>query len=160
MRRQGEMQAPGAGRRGDFADQVALRPHLDGAVVGQVAVIHRKAIVMFGHRHDIAGAGVAEQLGPYGGIELIRLEQRNKVLVAELGLRTVGLDVMGIFRTALDIHVARIPFAAEGRDRIQPPVHKDAELGIGVPLRRFIGLKRRPIGAERPIAVALIDDGQ
>src|ERR1035437_10369119 len=44
-------------RLGQVADQVALRPHLAGAPLGQVAVPHGEAVVMLGHRNHVLRTG-------------------------------------------------------------------------------------------------------
>ena len=48
----------------EFAEHIALRPHLARAPVGEVRLVHGKAVVMFGHRDDIARAGIVKELCP------------------------------------------------------------------------------------------------
>ena len=98
--------------------------------------------MVFGDRNDVASTGVLEQLGPLSGVKLFGFELGNEILVAELFLRAVGLDVMleEVVATpiAIDVHLPRIPFAAERRHAVSTPVDEDAELGVLVPLRDLV----------------------
>ena len=132
------MQAGGLDGPGQLADDVAPGAHFRRAPVGKAAVVHRESVVVFGHGHDIAGPGRLEQRGPFPGVEFLGLEKRDEVLVAEFGLRPIGLQVVFVLGRILDIHLARIPFAAEGGDGIDAPVDEDAELGVEIPFRDFL----------------------
>ena len=125
-----------------------------------MAVEHRKAVVVFGDRHDIAGAGCPEQLCPIAGIEGLGLQHRDEVLVAKPVLRPVGLDVMLKGRIAFRVHVAGVPLTAKGRDGVDAPMDEDAELGICIPLRDFEILQRTPVRPEGAVAAALFDFGK
>src|SRR5215469_8616127 len=91
-----------------------------------------------GRGHDVACAGFDEQIEPCIGIEVLRAEKRDEVLVAELCEWAVGCDLMLVRWIAWDIHVAGIPFVSECRNRIDAPVQEDAELGIAKPRRGLI----------------------
>ena len=93
---------------------------------------------MFGHGNHIFGTGSLEQFHPFVGIELLGLEHGDEVLVAELGVGTVGFDVVLVFVGALLVHKTRVPFASICRNGIGAPVDKDTEFGVGKPLREFI----------------------
>ena len=136
------------GRRGQLADDIALRPHLGRGPVAQRAVVHREPVVMLRHGDDELRARPAEQIGPCGRVELLRREHRDEVLVAELRLVAEHLLVIDELARVLQIHVARVPFVAEGRHAIGPPVDEDAELAVFVPRRDLIGLQRCPGGLE------------
>ena len=90
---------------------------------------------MLRHGHHVARAGLGEQLRPGLGIELLRLEHRDELLVAELLLGAVGRDVVLIGLGALDVHVAGIPFVVEGGHAVHAPVNEDAQLQFVEPLR-------------------------
>ncbi len=137
-----------ADRRRQLFDDVSLRPHLARAPVGQVRVVVRKAIMVLGDRDDVPGAGLAKQMGPGARIEVIGREHGNEILVAELGLRAVGRDVMLELARAELIHVARVPLVGERRNRIESPMNEDAELGVLVPRWRAILLQDSPVGAK------------
>src|SRR5258708_6478758 len=64
---------------------------------------------------------------------------------------------MPAFRGSLDVHHSRIPFAAVSRNRIRSPVNKNSELGVLVPLRRFIVLQRFPVRAIAPLAIRVFN---
>ncbi len=91
--------------RGEFAKHVALRPHLARAPVGQIRLVHRKAVMMLGDRHDVARAGIVKELRPCSRIKVFGGEFGNQVLVAELCLWTVCGDVVREVRRALLVHV-------------------------------------------------------
>lgn len=154
MRGQPKVQSLRADRLGQLAQQIASGSHLHRGPVGELGVVQREAVMVLGHRHHIARAGVAEQLGPAIRIELGRGELGNQILVAGACLRPVARHVMGEFLGSLQVHVARIPLAAERRHREHAPMDEDAELGIVVPRRRLIGLECSPVGAERTLACA------
>ena len=52
---------------------------------------------------------------------------------------------------------ARIPFVAEGRNRVDAPVDEDAELGVLIPGGHLVALERVPVGAERSVLCPRID---
>ena len=130
-------------------DDVLVGSHVYGVPRVQVAVVHGESIVMLGHGDDILRSCLAEKLRPLVGIELLGLEHRDEVFVTELGVRAVSLDVMLILARVLDVHVARIPFAAESRDRINTPVDEDAELAVAEPFGKVVmGRDAVPVGLE------------
>jgi hypothetical protein len=124
----------------------ALRPHLGRAPVGEGAVVHGEAVVVLGHGNHIAEAGGLEERRPSPGVELLGLEHRDEVLVAELGLRTIGGEVVRELLLALLVHVPGIPLVAECGHGVDAPVDEDPELGVLVPPR---GLELREGGPAR-----------
>ncbi len=69
-------------------------------------------------------APAREERRPRGGIEFLRLEQREKILVAEILVRAVRLCVVLEHLRALDVHIARIPFVFKRRHAVNAPVDK------------------------------------
>ena len=116
MRRRAEVQSLPSDGCGQLVHHVALWPHPGGAPLGQVAVVHREAVVMLRHGDHVFRSGLPEQLGPRVGIELLSPEHRDEVLIAELRLRAIGRNVMFERRTAQNVHVARIPLAVKTRN--------------------------------------------
>jgi hypothetical protein len=55
-----EDQAFFADRIGKFADQVSFRAHFNRSPIRVTAIVHGKAVMMFGDRHDKAGSGFTE----------------------------------------------------------------------------------------------------
>src|ERR1700722_6822176 len=151
MRGGPEVQALLANGGGQLAHDVLLRSHFGGAIVGETAIVHGEAVVMFGDGHYELRAGFAEEFGPLVGVEFGRGKPRNEVFVAECGLRPECLHVVLEGRVVFHVHVARVPLAVERRDRIDAPMNEDAELGVLIPLRRQISLERVPGGAKRPL---------
>ena len=88
---------------------------------------------------------------------MFRLERRDKILVPEFRLRSIGGDVMGKLRRPCLIHIARVPFVAKRRNRVDSPVEEDAELGVLIPSGNLVLLQRIPIGAEWSSLSASID---
>ena len=62
-----------------------------------------------------------------------------------------GGDLMLEIFGALEVYVARVPLAAEGRYRVSAPMDKDSELRIHVPLWDLEFAQRFPVGAVRAI---------
>ena len=92
-----------------------------------------------------------EQLSPLGSIKLLGLELGDEVLVSKLRLGPVGGHVVFEYRTVLLVHVAGIPFVPKPGHRIGPPVDKDSEFGIPVPLGNLVPFKRCPVGLKRTV---------
>src|SRR5256885_16415819 len=96
--------------------------HLDRRPAGKRAVVHLETIVVLEHGNDISRSGVLEESRPRDRVELLGPKHRNEVLVAEFVLRPVSSNMVLVFFRALDVHLARIPLAAECRHRIYSPV--------------------------------------
>src|SRR5438067_8765012 len=118
-----------------------MRSHVGGGPVGEGAVIHLKTIVVLEHWNDVFGAGFPKEFCPGGWLELLSLKHRNKIFVAKLFLSAVSRNVVLVFFGTLDVHLARIPLTAECRHRIYPPVNKNPELGVLVPVWHFVTLE-------------------
>ncbi len=157
MRGDAKVQAVAARGRFQFADDVALRPHLGGVPIGKARVVHGEAVAMLGYRNYIARAGLREEIEPRIGVEMLRAKHGDEVLIAEFRLRPVGCDVVFERGSALHIHVARVPFVSECRNGIHAPVDEDAELGVAKPVGYAIAGERIPIGAERAGARGRVD---
>jgi hypothetical protein len=146
--RQAEVQVGGTGGLGDLAHHVALRPHRHRVPAVDRGTIHRKAVAMLGHRHDIACAGTLEQGHPRCRIEALAAKLRNEILVAGDGLIAIRRALVHEIGVARHIHVARVPFAARGRHRIDAPMDEYPELGVAVPFRHAIARQGRPVCLE------------
>jgi len=155
-----EVQSVVDGGGTQLADHVAFGPHLHGVPMRQGAAVHLEPVVVFGHREVVPGARLGEQVGPFIGVEPFRGEHRDEILVAEFGLRTVGLAMVVEFGVSLDVHVARIPFVAVFGHGVQSPVGEDAELGVGEPCRRPVAGQRGPIRLIRPFGDHAVDQRQ
>ena len=136
--------------RDKLTEDVALRAHVGGRPVAELGAVEREAVVVFGHRHHVLGAGLREQLGPALGVEALALEARDQVLVAKAILAAEGVEVVLVALAALLVHLPRVPLVAEGRQREHAPVHEDAELRVAKPGRRLVGAERSPIRPEGP----------
>ena len=79
-----------------------------------------------------------------------------KVLVPEPRRRTEVFKLIFVLALVLDIHIARIPVPGFG-NALRTPVSPYAELGILVPIRRFVLEQRIPGGFERTIARKIRD---
>ncbi len=131
-----------------LTDHVAAGSHAGCIPLRNLRIPHRKAVVVFGDRAGILGAGQFEQLSPLIGIELFGSELGDEVLVAELFRATVNLAVIGILLGAGTVHVVRVPggVGAATRHAVDAPVGVDAELGVLEPLRGGMGFQRVPGG--------------
>ena len=62
--------------------------------------------MMFANRHYVLCARFAEQLSPGLRVKAFGFEHGDKILIAELALRTIGGDVVLKFGRALLVHVS------------------------------------------------------
>ena len=67
----------------EFSHDIAFRAHLDGAPLGELAIPHREAIMVFPHGTSELGAGSLEELCPLLGVELVPREHGDEILVAK-----------------------------------------------------------------------------
>src|SRR3569833_2712937 len=74
-------------------------------------------------------------------IELLRLPQRNEVLVTALGRVSVVLEMVGVERMTGDVDPPRVPITRTP-DGLRASVRPDAKFGVTKPSRRLIGLQR------------------
>lgn len=89
-------------------------------VIADAAAVDGKAVVMLGSDDDVFGPGGAEEVGPFGGVELDGVELADKFVV--LGLR--------------DLKFVTGPLMAAD-DGIGAPMDEDAEFGIAEPASSF-----------------------
>ena len=91
-----------------------------------------------------------EEVCPLVGVEFLGFEHRDKIGIAEFIRLAPGLDVMPVFRRVYIIHIAGIPFVAEGGDRVNTPVEIYSEFRIAEPLGGGVALfEGFPIGGKR-----------
>ena len=124
-----------AGSLFELADEVALGTHFAGAPGSDVGIPHGKAVVMLGHRAHVARTGFLEELHPVGGVEFIRLEERDEVFVTELVGRAV---VLGVPFNVGGVHPLWVPLVFVGGDGVKAPVDEDADLGLVEPAGHLI----------------------
>src|SRR5450631_867500 len=89
---------------------------------------------------------------------MLRLEHGDEVFVAELILRAIRGDVVGVLRRSLAVHISGIPLAAKRWDGIDASMDEDAELGVAVPRRSLVRLQRIPISTVGATIDGLIDE--
>src|SRR5579871_4815501 len=142
---------------GQVADEITLRPHLRSGPVGEIAVIHGKAVVMLKDRNYIFSTGVLEELRPRLGIVVLGLEHRDEVLIAELRQRAIFFNVVLIDSRARKVHLAWIPLVAESRNGVKAPVDENAEFRIFVPVWNLVARESIPIGTERTVLRIPVD---
>ena len=142
MKRSEELESALANCRSNLTQTVALRPHLGSAERSDLRVPHCKAIVMFGNDTAKACASLLEKQRPLVGIEMLGLEHRDKVVVAEFRKRSVDsllsfalahqelLALRILTARCIAVHVMKILFVTVSRNAIHPPMAIDAELGI------------------------------
>ena len=103
---------------------------------------------MLKYRNDILCSGVLKQRSPRLRIKLLCLELGNEVFVTELSKRPIGRYMMLIDRRTFQVHLTRVPLAAEGWYRIHTPMDEDAELRIPIPFRGLVVGERVPVRLE------------
>ena len=152
VRREAEHEALCPNRLGELANDVASGAHLGCSPRREAAVVHREAIMVFSHRHDVACAGCLEQGGPSRRVEVLRREARDEILVAEPRLRAVGRNVVRELLLVALVHVPRVPLVAKRRHRVDTPMDEDAELRVLVPVGHLVAREGVPAGRERPLS--------
>ena len=138
----GELQAVLAGRGGEQADDVLLRPgghRVPARLVPGVPQV--EVIVVHSHGHEVFGAGLLVELDQVLGVELAPVPGQGDVLEADLGGMPVDLDVILVLRAVLHVHVARVPVAEFGGG-LRSPVGPHAELVVAEPLGNAVLLER------------------
>ena len=78
-----EAEAFGADSFRQVAPEIAAGAHFCGGPVGEAAVVHGEAVVMFENGDDVLGAGFLEEAGPGGGVEILGFEHGDEIFVAE-----------------------------------------------------------------------------
>ena len=144
---------------GQVAEEVALRSDIDrvpGAAPGRVGLLawpEREALMVLRGERDVLRAGALEDVGPVVGIVQLGAEHRarspstgNWRRRRACGISHVGSACrsVGLWSSEFQYHSAYLPTGREGRHGIDAPVNEDAELGVGVPLRRRPPVERIP----------------
>ena len=127
-----------------LSQHIPFRSHLAGIPMRYLAAVHLKAVMMLRHGNHIPCTGLPEQLRPFVRVKMFCLKHGDKVLIAEFRMLPIGCNMMLILRRTLDVHIAGIPFAAEGRNTVDAPVDKDTEFGVLIPRGNPIGGQRFP----------------
>lgn len=140
-------------RLGQFADNVTLRSHFGRIPTRKIRVVHGEAVAVLGDGNDVTGASLNEEIDPGVGVEALRFEERNEVLVAEGGLWSIGGDVVLKCFVAGDVHVAGIPLVSECRNGVHTPVEEDAELCVAKPVGCAVLGERVPGGVEGGVEI-------
>ena len=84
------------------------------------------------NRDHVLCAGFLKQLDPLIGIELLGRKHRDKILVTEILVGTIGLNMVFELSAALNVHVAGIPLIGESGNRENSPVYENAEFQVFV----------------------------
>src|SRR6266849_997734 len=109
------MESLGTNRSCQFSVHIAPWTHFRGRPVGKAAVVHGEAVVMLEDRNDVLRSGFLEETRPSCGIEMLRPEHWDEILVTKLCQRAISAKVVVVFVRALTVHIARIPFASKRR---------------------------------------------
>ncbi len=125
------------------ADDIAHRPNRSRIPARLVLRVPHIVIVMVhAHADEVLGPGLHVQVHQMFRIPLVSLEQRDQVFVACFGGMPVGLEVVLVLGSPLDIHVPGEPVAVLDT-RLRSPVRPDAELCVAEPVGNSVGIKRR-----------------
>ena len=79
-------------RRAQFRERIALGSHLCDVPAGKFALIHLKAVVMFGDGDDVFCPRFLKQLHPRFRVEFLGGEERNEVFIPHTGKIAVRLS--------------------------------------------------------------------
>ena len=119
-----------------FGADVAFGSVIQGVPFGlESGVPEVEIVVVDGHGHNVSGAGVSEQIDPFGGIESGGVPRRDYVFIAHSGGVAPVFEMIAIGGAAFLVHFPGIPavVGAFGRG-LGVPVAVDAEFRILVPL--------------------------
>ena len=146
MERRHETHALGPDRLFEFADDIALGPHVGGIPLVHTTVPEGEPVMVLRNGSGELRTGGLEQPRPFPGIELLGGEQGNEVLVAELRGRSERSFVIVELRVAGAVHVVGVPgsVGTAGRYAVETPMRIDAELRFPQPLRGGVVLQRQP----------------
>ena len=92
---------------------------------------------MLCNRANIASSSFFKKTYPFICIEFFGCKKRDKILIAKVFLFSKCFNVVRIFRLIFYIHIARIPLIKSSRNRIKPPVRKNAKSLFSKPSRNF-----------------------
>ena len=140
-----------------LAQRIPLRTHLGRVPVGKFTFIHLKAVMMLCHGNHIFGSCLFKKLRPFFGVELLRFEHGNEILVAEILMGAIGFHMVFKFRRALDVHISGVPLAAEGRYAVNAPVDENTEFSLSEPFRQRMGAQGIPVVTVRAARNHLVD---
>src|SRR5882757_9263328 len=115
-----------------------MRSHLLCCPIRKVTIVHCKAVMMFEHRYNIAGARGLKELSPCLRVEVFRFKSRDEIFVSKRRHWTIGSNVMFVYLGSFDVHLTWIPLITECRNRVHSPMNEDAELRILVPRRNLV----------------------
>ena len=115
-----------------FTHDIAVRPHIEGIPAMQLRVPQEEVVVVRSHADEILRAGLLVEPHQTVGIPLLRLPQRDDVLIAKFRRMAVMVRVIGVVLVARFVHAAGIPVAVH-RHRLRAPMRPNAELCVPKP---------------------------
>jgi hypothetical protein len=104
--RNAEAQPMRARSRRKFSHNIAMGTHAGGIPWRDIGVVHGEPVTVLPHGYHVARAGLDKKIDPRVGIEALRFEKRDEVLITELGLTPIRSDVMLEGRIPGNVHVA------------------------------------------------------
>src|ERR1700733_8794670 len=105
-----------------FRHDVTAGTQAYGVPAIDLAIPHSEAVSMFGHRPDISGARLLEESDPGVSTEVLSSKGGGKVLITEAIERSVGGNMVLVFRPARQIHPVGVPLACKGGHGIKTPM--------------------------------------
>ena len=115
-----------------------------------------KTVMVIGQGDEYSCAGLFVARDQLVRIPIQQRPLRAKLFVPEPRWRPVMFELIFVLPLALDIHIACVPVPGFGH-ALRTPVSPDTELGIAVPIRRFVIEQRIPRGLERTVACKIGD---
>ena len=92
---------------------------------------------MHAHTHEVFRASLLVQADEIGGVKLLRLPVRDRILVTEFRRMPVGFAMIEILLRSLHVDIPRIPIAIFDGG-LRAPVRPDSELGVAKPCGNFV----------------------
>ena len=135
---------------------ILMGSHLHTVPAVKIRLIHSKSIVVLRYRHHILRPCRAKELGPGCRVKLLSLEHGDKILVAELIRLAVMSHMVAVAGSLWVIHRSGIPLVVVAGHTVNPPVNKNAQLGVLIPAGRSVTAQAAPVrlvrtGGDHPV---------
>ena len=137
MHRHTEAQTLFSRRCGPGADDIAMGTNRGGIPRLMLRVPGVKAVMVIGQSDEYPGAGVFVARNQLLRLPVQAGSTARKAPCTQTATAAQVIELIFVLPLVLDIHVARVPVPGFG-NALRTPVSPDAELGILVPIRRFV----------------------
>src|ERR1700722_8960788 len=132
-----EAQSLLSSRGGPCANDIAVGTNGRGVPGVVLRIPGVKVAMMIRQRHEDSGARLFVARDQLVGIPVEQRPLRAELLVSEARCRPVMIEVILVLPLPLDVDIPRVPVSGFGH-ALGAPMSPDAELGVAIPVRRFV----------------------